>query len=272
MFQSKTTAKLLSALAGTLAALALLAPGASAAEPAPGYGQFSACPSPAENPAVAACFRSEITGGHFKMGSKSVPISKPMSLEGGFDAEFNKMYFKPGGGLTPVKQLVPGGLIGWTGLDWLVNFLGVEALKLYAVTELAGTPFGGDGINLPVKIHLINPVIGNSCYIGSNANPINLHLITGETTPPPPNKPIKGKIPTFEFDELGIIHNEDGIYVDNAFGVPGATGCTIKLFGLLPINMNPLVNLQAGLPAAAGTNETVQNFRAEFAFASLVYP
>jgi hypothetical protein len=32
------------------------------------------------------------------------------------------------GGLRPVKQKVPGGVIGLTGLTWLLEFLGSEAL------------------------------------------------------------------------------------------------------------------------------------------------
>lgn len=127
------------AFAVIAAALALLVPMAQAATPAPGYTQFAGCPGPEENPAVTICFRSVITGGHFQMGSKDVPIKNPITLSGGFD-EAGNVSANAKGGMTPVKQLVPGGVIGLTGLDWLVNFLGIEALQLYAVTELAGVP------------------------------------------------------------------------------------------------------------------------------------
>jgi len=47
---------------------------------------------------------------------------------------------------------------------------------------------------LPVKIKLENPLLGGECYIGSNTEPIELALTTGATSPPAPNKSIKGKL------------------------------------------------------------------------------
>src|SRR5258706_478009 len=147
------------------------------------------------------------------------------------------------------------------------------ALTLYAVTELAGPVVGGDGVNLPIKVHLINSVLGNNCYVGSTSNPIKLHLITGKTEPPPPNVPIEGQLPKEIFqDELGIFHSNKSILVDNAFAAPGARACVLTLFGFIPISINGLVNSQSGLPSPAGHNETRQNTDSEFAFRSLVYP
>jgi hypothetical protein len=273
MIQSKALGRALAVIGAALLAMALFASAASAKTPAPGYTQFAGCPSPEENPETVACFRSTITGGHFQMGSKNVPIENPMTLSGGWDPTFTKFSSNSKGGLTPVKQKVPGGVIGLTGLTWLLEFLGSEALTLYAVTELAGTPSGGDGIFLPIKVHLINGVLGNNCYVGSTSNPIKLHLITGKTEPPPPNKSIEGQLPKEIFaDGLGIFHSNKAIYVDNSFAAPGASGCVLTLFGFIPISINGLVNSQSGLPAAAGTNETVQNTDSELTFSSLVYP
>lgn len=274
MFQSKTLARLVGGLISAVALIAVLAPMASAKEPAPGFTQFAGCPSPEENAAVAACQRSVITGGHFQMGSKDVPIEKPMTLSGGWDPTFTNFFFNSKGGLSPVKQKVPGGVIGLTGLTWLLEFLGSEALTLYAQTELAGpTPVvGGDGTNLSIKVHLINSVLGSKCYVGSDSNPIKLHLITGLTEPPPPNKPIEGVNPEFSVDGLGIIHGDNAVFVDNAFAAPGANGCTLTLFGFIPISINGLVNTQSGLPSPAGTNETTQDTDTEIAFRSQVYP
>lgn len=271
MIQSNTLARLLVAVGTAIAALALLAPLASAKTPEPGYSQFAGCPDQVENPAVILCIRSVINGGHFKMGSKDVPITNPMTLSGGVDGSFEKIFANAKGGLTPVKQQVPGGVIGITGLDWLVNFLGLEALKLYAVTELAGQPTIGDGTFLPIKVHLINSILGNNCYVGSVASPISLQLITGTTTPPGPNKPITGKLPSFSEDALHITHANGAEFVDNAFAAPGASGCVLTLFGFIPISINGLVNSQSGLPAAAGTNETRQNTDSEFVPRALVY-
>jgi hypothetical protein len=273
MIQSKKLGRFATLLGASLVALAALAPGASAAEPAPGFSQFAGCPSPAENPTVAVCFRSVVKSGHFQMGSKDVPITNPITLSGGY-GETGGLVFNKKGGLTPVKQQVPGGVIGLTGLDWLVNFLSLEGLKLYAVTELAGTPGIPllDPFTLPIKVHLINPVLGNNCYVGSSSNPIKLNLTTGTTSPPAPNKPISGKFPETSVDGLGIFHLNNGTLVDNSFAAPGASGCVLTLFGFIPISINGLVNSQSGLPSAAGTNETVQNTDSELAFSELVYP
>jgi hypothetical protein len=269
----KRYSSLLGAVLAALASMAMLAAVASAATPAPGYERFAGCPSPAENPNSEVCIRSVITGGHFQMGNKDVPISKPMVLTGGVNNQLQNFSANSAGGLTKVKQQVPGGVIGLTGLDWLVNFLGVEQLKLYAVTELVGPPTLGETLHLPLRVHLINPVLGNNCYVGTASNPITLNLTEGTTNPPPPNTPITGKRAEFGFDEateiLTLMNSEA---VDNSFSAPGASGCTLTLFGFIPVSINGLVNSTSGLPAPAGTNETRQIMDMELAPVTRVYP
>jgi hypothetical protein len=275
MSQMRRIGVLTVALFAISAALTVVAAGAFAKTPNPPYGAFAGCPSPEENPAVEECFTSTIKSGHFQMGSKNVPIENPITLSGGYD--FNgTVSFNSKGGLTKAKQKVPGGVIGLTGLTWLAELLGINALTLYATTELAGTP--GSPVNvpvtLPIKVHLENPVLGPNCYVGSTSNPIRLNLTTGTTSPPPPNKPITGVFPTFKLDESrpGVILAENGTFVDNSFSAPGASGCVLTLFGFIPISINGLVNSQSGLPAAAGTNETVQTIDTALVPSFLPYP
>lgn len=255
----------------TMVAIGLLVPAVHAA-PAPGYERFAGCPSPAEDPAVTTCLYSVIKGGHFQMGTKDVPIKKPMTLVGGSEANLQNFRANSKGGLSPVKQEVPGGVIGLTGLDWLVNFLNLEGLKLYAVTELVGQPKISTTMTLPVRVHLINPVLGNNCYVGSPTNPIVLSLGEGPTSPPPPNQPIVGKAPEVVFGEDGVFKILNGELVDNSFAAPGASGCVLTLFGFIPISINGLVNSQSGLPSPAGTNETRQIVDIEIADVGTIYP
>jgi hypothetical protein len=274
---SKRLGALLSALGATAAALALVVPFAQAQTPAPGYSQFAGCPSKAEKAEVDTCYTSVIKSGSFQMGSKTVPIEHPMTLSGGFGPAL-KTYYSPKGGLTKVRQKVPGGIIGLTGLTWLAEVLGIEALTLYAVTELAGTPTAPVELpfEIPVKVHLENStgVLGPNCYVGSNSNPIMLKLTTGLTSPPLPNKPIEGVQPEFSANPANpeILWLKNGTFVDNSFSAPGASGCTLTLFGFIPISLNGLVNAQSGLPSAAGKNTTIQNFDSELTVQELVYP
>lgn len=277
---SKRLKALLSIVGAIVAVSALSVSIAQARTPAPGYEAFAGCPSPEENPAVGACFTSTIKSGHFKMGNKKVPIEKPIKWSGGWerDAEFNTtVRYSPQGGLSKARQKVPGGVIGLTGLTWLTEFLGSDALTLYATTELAGgraTAPIQPPIVLPIKVHLENPVLGPKCYVGSSSNPILLKLQTETTSPPPPNKPITGKDPELAEDPTrpGVILAKDGTFVDNSFSAPGASGCVLTLFGFIPVSINGLVNAQSGLPAPAGTNETVQTADTAIAETHWVYP
>jgi hypothetical protein len=268
--KSKYLGRLTGAVALAVLATAMMASVAHAATPAPEFTQFAGCPDPkTENPAVEACLRSVVKSGNFKMGSKNVPIEKPIVLSGGTNIEFENFVYNANGGMPPVKQKVPGGVVGLTGLEWLTNFLTGEALTLYAATELAGTPVlhGTQEIILPIKVHLINATVGKKCYVGSNANPITLHMVTGTSGK------LTGQEPSLMYDPvLEIIHLDNGKYVDNTFSAPGASGCVLTLLGFIPISIDGLVNVQSGLPAASGTNETTQIIDTEVSEPSRVYP
>jgi hypothetical protein len=276
MHQSKTLARLLGAAGAAILAVLLLAPMAQAKEPAPGYTQFTGCPSPEESASTVFCIRSVVPSGHLDVGKKEVPIINPLTIVGGLNSELQEFKANSKGGLSKVKQKVPGGVLGLTGLTWLLEFFGSEALTLYAETELAGEPtnFTIETVTLPIKVHLTNPsgLLGSTCYLGSNTEPIVLNLITGTTNPPPPNKPITGKFPEISEDALGIAHFNNGTYVDNSFAAPGVNGCKLVLFGFIPISINGLVDEVSGLPAKAGTNEALENFNIELTLQELVYP
>lgn len=274
--RSKTLGKLLGALGVAVLAVALLAPVSQAAKPNPPYEQFAGCPSQKENLNSEICIRTVIDGGYFQMGSKNVPINKNITLVGGTDSNFGNFIYNSEGGMSKTQLTVPGGVIGLTGLTWLLEFFGVNALSLYATTELAGTPELNPfelPIELPIKVHLETPsgVLGKNCYVGSTSNPIKLNLITGTTSPPPPNKPITGKDAELKFEGVLTKFN-NGIFVDNSFAAPGASGCVLTLFGFIPVSINGLVNTQSGLPSPAGNNATAQNFDLEATDTEIVYP
>jgi len=110
----------------------------------------------------------------------------------------------------------------------------------------------GEALGLPVQIKMSNPFLGNTCYDGSNSDPIQIKYTTGTTSPPPPNEPLEGKPGSlFSTNEGEIVHIVEGKLVDNSFAAPGVTGCGIGG------GADAAVNAAAGLPSEAGHNATV---------------
>lgn len=261
-----------------LASMAALASAASAAKPASPYEDFAGCPSPAEQPFVGDCLKWEFFGGQIGFGNREIPVTIPIILRGGIEQETANFLYNSEGGIVPVKQQVPGGLVGLTGYKWLDEALGKsELLKLYATVELAGNPgsLNEPPFTVPVKIHLENPFIGNSCYVGSTASPITLALTTGTTNPPAPNKPISGQ-PRGDLEPEAarpevLVSSSPGIYVDNAYSVPAATGCEFN-FGPIHTPISELINSRYALPSAAGKNTTALDFNLALTFPEVVYP
>jgi hypothetical protein len=240
---------------------------AQAITPTGEWARYTACPldNPAfvEPPPLVAsgyCVWAETTGGQVTIGTKPVPIVNPITLQGGFTGAgtpLNWFNASPASQtLVDPGQPVPGGLNGNPDDTSPAN-------SVTAKTELVG-PIQlstenllfqeGTGLQLPVKVHLINPVLGASCYIGSDSDPVVLSMTTGTTSPPPPNTPISGNFADLEFNDeftnitIGVLD-----LVDNAFSAPGANGCGSGG------NLDSAVGAIVGLPSAAGNNTAILN-------------
>ncbi len=249
---------------------------ASSHHPTGEFAPFAECPL--SHPAVAACIFSESKGGFFQLGKKTVPLVNPVILQGGL--EFNEkgestfVGAENGETLSKTPQPVPGGLLGITAptwwpswlQSWFNNQINEGFTGVNATVELAGAASGikintlnlliekGTALSLPSKIKLSNPILGSSCYIGSNSSPVVIDFTSGETAPPPPNKPIHGSAGTLFVNETGtLISLSGGSLVNNSFAAPGANGCG----GLFSFFIDPLVNSLIGLPSPAGTNSAV---------------
>ncbi|HET7590368.1 MAG TPA: hypothetical protein VFK14_09355 [Solirubrobacterales bacterium] len=267
-------------LAGVVLA-ALLVPASSASAFSGEYAKFNQCPI--SNPSVSFCLYAETNAGQFKLGNKSVPLVNKQVLQGGaIESQpgnpFATLTLVPatnGETLSKTPQPVPGGLLGITAPSWWPQFLKDlfnETINngftgVTATTEIAGPVSGvklnllstitgnGTALQLPVKVKLSNPFLGSSCYIGSNSNPIRVNLITGTTSPPPPNTPISGSPGQIGANEAeSIIFNKHNKLVDNSFSAPGANGCGGILFSWA---VDPLVESMIGVPSAAGNNTAI---------------
>lgn len=234
------------------------APTASAIDPR--YTRFEGCPDRTE---ILLCMRGDTPAGNIRMGNQNVPISEMVTLSGGIaevGADPTPLLYNAQGGLTGEPLQVPGGLAGLTGISELIlNLITFGANKVYAQAVLVGQPrvtVSNLDLQLPIRVNLRNPFLRSGCGIGSAANPIMLNLTTGTTAPPAPARPITGHSalnlgPDPLLPDVFLL--QDIKHVDNAFAVPGASGCDLLGFGLI----SGLINARAGLPSPAGRNEAI---------------
>jgi hypothetical protein len=279
-------------------AAALSAPSALAGE----YAAFAQCPYSTSG--VEGCLVSRTESGEVVIGNKKeakektgVPIVTTQTLQGGF-GEANETtgqapFFAAKNGITLSKtpQKVPGGLLDFVKCNEIKEPLlrfGCEILfengttGVNATLELAKPassiylnefaldaelPYGPypPALVLPAKIHLENTLLGSECYIGSSSEPIELALTSGTTSPPAPNKAIKGKRGKLTSRGEGrILVIKENSLVGNAFSVGKAHGC-----GLLGV-LDGIVEGKLGLPSPAGENTAILNNTIEQASAGAV--
>jgi len=259
------------------------------------FAPFNQCPL--SNPATNVCIFAQTESGEFIVGKKAVPIKHTITLQGGVHVIFNEeleivgeefIGAENGVTLSKTPQDVPGGLAGLVNCFEISNFIERLACEVIfengatgvtATTELAA-PASSIGINgqnlleetgtalsLPIKVKLSNPLLGGNCYIGSNSAPISLPLTTGTTSPPEPNKPIKGKLGKLEFkDEFTLTIVRENSLVNNSFAAPGVEGCG----GIFAFLIDPLVDAKVGVPSAAGHNTAILNGTVQQAQAAAV--
>jgi hypothetical protein len=214
---------------------------------------------------AASCFIAETTSGEFVIDRKTVPIEQTVTLQGGLPttAYTPQPVIGAVGGETLSKTplTVPGGLLGVNGLEGLGG-------EVTATAEIAGAPSlvtvsrqalvlrSGAAVTLPIKVKLSNEALGEECYVGSDAEPIVLHLTVGTTSPPTPGKPIQGSASVLEGRAKGKITRIAKVsLVDNDFAVPAASGCGGSASAVIDL----VVDADIGLPSPAGSNTAIMN-------------
>jgi hypothetical protein len=247
------------------------------------YASFADCPL--GDPETTLCLFSQTEGGEFVAGSKTVPISRTMTLQGGVHVVENEekevvkdefIAAKSGETLSRTPQPVPGGLRGVVDPGLLSPALrgAFDELLARGITEVTATielaapassigidvqnlvEAQGMGLELPVKIELSNPFLGAACHLGSALHPISFELTTGRTDPPKATKPIKGKVGKAKLkDDYNLIVIKGSSLVNNTFAAPGAEGCGETHSPAV----DRAVDAKLGLPAAAGHNTAILN-------------
>jgi len=129
-----------------------------------------------------------------------------------------------------------------------------------------------------VKLRLSNPLLGESCYIGSNAHPIVIDLSTGTTRLSPSHKsltakPLTGKPGHAKFkDEYNLVTLVDESLVSDSFAAPRAEGCgqVSGSGGAHSSQLDLAIDAELGLPIARGDSEALLNVTLRDANASAV--
>jgi hypothetical protein len=246
------------------------------------FAVFKQCPLVVAG--LTACTYAETTSGEFTVGSRKVPINKPIVLQGGYiEEESGELAFhgaENGETLTKVPLYVPGGLLNIVAPEWLnkeqkekfEKTINEGATGVTATNELAKPASAiklnilnlafetGVALQLPLKVKLGNVFLGSGCYVGSEASPVTLNLTTGETSPLPPNKAIHGSAGLLELAEEGAyLRLYGGSLVDNTWAAPAAHGCGSTTNKTIEKVVDEAVNHALGLPSAAGHNTAILN-------------
>jgi hypothetical protein len=249
--------------------------------PAPGniYAPFTDCPlhNPLMDGSVGGlatgCIASISTSGSFTINHIPVAITHPVTVQFGVwdppnagSNQFEGGVLSPPDGrwLVDLPEQTLGGLpllLGCPGSTPGVAALCQKATAsgqtgLAALVESAGpiTDFALTTFTQPVKIKLINPLLGGSCYIGSDSNPIVLHptIVSGNLAFQFDPDPVR-------FPTTVVLAILDAQARDDTFTVPVATGCGPG--GVANARINSLLNL----PSPSGNNHLVLNGNSYFA-------
>jgi hypothetical protein len=244
----------LGALAMAVIALGSASPALALSKNKELFARFADCPIHT----ATVCVVSYTTGGEFVIGNKAVPIEKTVTLQGGLETTsldeqpLVAANNRPTLSLTPLT--VPGGLLGIAGLGGEVTATAELAAPVSSVSvDRKAIVFREPSVTLPLKVKLSNPILGEECYIGSDSEPIVLHLTSGTTGPPAPFKPISGSTGLEQGLDKGKIGYIEATIVDNDFAVPGAHGCG----GALSPIVDLAVDADVGIPAVAGKSSAI---------------
>jgi hypothetical protein len=253
----------------------LLAAGGALAEahhPTGEFAPFWNCPL--DTPRLADCLVAEITSGELILGNRTVPITKTLTLTGGFIEEPAGLQYvgaENGDTFTKVPLAIPGGLLDTlppaseskTQKEKFEEEVDKGPTGITATTELAVPARdiainienlldqSGTSLSLPVRVKLANPALGDLGYLDSA--PIEFAMTDGRTSPPKPNEPIEGAILGDHFNSAFTLFTENTRLVDNAFAVSTAASDTQAL--------DQFLDTKLGLPSPAGHNTAILQTR-----------
>ena len=257
------------------------------------YKPFTNCPIAVDNALMnesvggdaVACVAGQAANGTLTLGNITTPVVQPVNVQfGAWDPQnatfggdnpggieqFAGGILPPPSGLSSMlvtkRDLIPESLTTALGCPSSVatveNICQQAAAKpadnqVFALAQQVGPIRDFDLFTWTqaVKFQLINPLLGSSCSIGTDAFPVVLHpqlMGTPGTTITVANDPV----PTVHPDDIVLTLNDVNA-VDTTFSAPGVTGCGPG--GAKNIFVDEALDTSSGLPAASGVNSLTLN-------------
>lgn len=241
--------------------------------PPPGgiYQSFTNCPLNDtvidESTTFAACVSANTTSGSITLGNIVTPVVRPVNVQFGFYTGPDQTYYAdvvpPIAGesaqLSTKPDLIPQSLTTALGCSTTtsktVKSMCVKAenyggkyLDVYALAQSDGaiTNFNLLSWTQPVMFKLINPLLGNNCYIGTVGNPVVIQPQLSINSGSVENDPNPAKHP----DTSVLATNSSA--TATGFSVPGVSGCGPG--GTANIAIDEAIDGSSGLPSTASTN------------------
>jgi hypothetical protein len=223
---------------------------------------------------LAACIAGNATSGSITIGTLTTPVVQPVNVQFGIYIPPEDVNFFPSPAVPPLAgpsailstkpDLIPESLT--TALGCPSSVATVENIckqaaanpadnQVFALAQQVGDIRDFDLFTWTqaVKFQLINPLLGSSCSIGTDAFPVVLHpqlMGTPGTTITFANDPV----PTVHPDSAVLTLNDVNA-VDTTFSAPGVTGCGPG--GAANVFVDEALDASSGVPAASGNSLTL---------------
>lgn len=223
----------------------------------------------------AACTAGLATGGSITIGNITTQVTEPVNVQFGFFIPPGDANFYPAPAIAPLAgpsailstkpDLIPESLttaLGCPSSDATVEkicrqaqHLGGVYNQVSALAQEAGQISNFQLLNWtqPIKFRLINPLLGTSCYIGSDSQPV---VVNPSLSLGPgggifiANDPVPAVHPdTFVLGLTGAVAS------DTTFSAPGVIGCGPG--GAANVAVDEALDASSGLPAASGNSLTL---------------
>jgi hypothetical protein len=241
------------------------------------YKPFTNCPlnNPVmhESVGLAACVAGGVGAGSITIGNIVTTVVQPVNVQFGFFTVPPGVNWYPAPAMPPLAgpsailstkpDLIPESLttaLGCPSSDATVENMCQQAQarggnynRVYALAQEAGqiTNFNIFTWTQPLKFKLINPLLGNNCYIGSDETPVVVN---------PSLSVAPGGSLFITYDPNPTVHPDTfvlGFTVaeasDTTFSAPGVTGCGPS-GGVFNVPVDEAIDTSSGLPAASGVN------------------